>query len=362
MNAINEYLDNMFKTFPDTPEVRRARMELAQMMEDKYTELIDEGKTENEAVGIVISEFGNLSELSDILGLDGIIDEDKNYNYNSNNAKSDRNNHNNVLHRTISIAVVTLVIIIAALVVVNTITNSESSKSSKTAEAIEHKSDIAEDETEKDSDTSNNIYTYNEEVESFTNVEVQVNVLDVYIQSGDKYEVNIECDERVKPELEINDNTLILKSLKNVKNLPSDIKNVCYITVPVDTELGSININSDVGDVQIDNMLAQNIILTVSVGDVIVNGSDIKTCDIEASVGDVTLTDTKFDNIQAQVDTGDTQITTTENLSDYSFDITTDVGDISINNDEYEDKYTKTGSADKQIKVTSSVGCVKVNY
>lgn len=354
MNVINEYLDNMFKTLLDTPEVRRARIELAQMMEDKYTELIDEGKTENEAVGIVISEFGNLSELSDILGLDGIIDEDKNYN--SNNAKSGSRNHNNILLRTISIVVATLVIIIAALVVVNTLTSSES------GEAVENKSNIAEYETKKNSDTSSNIYTYNEEVERFTNIEVQVNVIDVYIQSGDKYEVKIECDERVKPELEIKDNILILKSLQDVDNIPYNTKNVCYITVPVDTELGSININSDVGDVQIDNTLAQNIILTVSVGDVMVNGSDIKTCDIDASVGDVTLTDTKFDNIQAQVDTGDTQITTTENLSDYSFDIKTAVGDININNDEYEEKYTKTGSADKQIKVTSSVGYVKVNY
>ena len=357
MNVINEYLDNMFKTLPDTPEVRRARIELAQMMEDKYTELIDEGKTENEAVGIVISEFGNLSELSDILGLDGIIDEDKNYN--SNNDKSGSRNHNNILLRTISIVAATLVIIIAALVVVNTLTSSESSES---GEAVENKSNIAEYETKKNSDTSSNIYTYNEEVERFTNIEVQVNVIDVYIQSGDKYEVKIECDERVKPELEIKDNILILKSLQDVNNIPYNTKNVCYITVPADTELGSININSDVGDVQIDNTLAQNIILTVSVGDVMVNGSDIKTCDIDASVGDVTLTDTKFDNIQAQVDTGDTQITTTENLSDYSFDIKTAVGDININNDEYEEKYTKTGSADKQIKVTSSVGYVKVNY
>lgn len=360
MNAINEYLDNMFKTFPDTPEVRRARMELAQMMEDKYTELIDEGKTENEAVGIVISEFGNLSELSDILGLDGIIDEDKKYN--SNNAKSDSTNHNNILQRVISIVVVTMIIIIATLVAVNTLTSSESPKSSETAETIDYKSDIAEDETEKDSDIKSDIYTYNEEVESFTNVEVQVNVLDVYIQSGDKYEVNIECDERVKPELEINDNTLILKSLKNVKNLPSDIKNVCYITVPADISLDSINMNSDIGDVQLDNILAQNSILTVSIGDIIVNNSDIQILGIDAPVGDVTLVDTKFDNIQAQVDAGDIQITTTENLSDYSFDIQTAIGDININDREYEENYTKTGSTDKQIKVISSVGDVKVNY
>ena len=63
METIREYLNNMFAGLPDTPEVHRAYDELAAMMEDKYTELIEEGCSENEAVGTVISEFGNLEEL-----------------------------------------------------------------------------------------------------------------------------------------------------------------------------------------------------------------------------------------------------------------------------------------------------------
>ena len=60
----------MFAGLPDTPEVRRAYEELAAMMEDKYTELIEEGLSENEAVGTVISEFGNLEELAQTLGIE----------------------------------------------------------------------------------------------------------------------------------------------------------------------------------------------------------------------------------------------------------------------------------------------------
>ncbi|HSN94092.1 MAG TPA: permease prefix domain 1-containing protein, partial [Anaerolineaceae bacterium] len=63
MEAIKSYLNNMFTNMPSTPEVVRAKEELGQMMEDKYTELRQNGKTENEAVGAVISEFGNLEEL-----------------------------------------------------------------------------------------------------------------------------------------------------------------------------------------------------------------------------------------------------------------------------------------------------------
>ena len=75
MNAIKNYLDNMFRNLPNTEEVRRAKAELLQMMEDKYEELMAEGKTENEAVGIVISEFGNLDELAESLGISEAVTE-----------------------------------------------------------------------------------------------------------------------------------------------------------------------------------------------------------------------------------------------------------------------------------------------
>lgn len=69
METIRNYLETMFLNLPKTPEVMRAKMELGQMMEDKYNELIAEGKMDNEATGIVISEFGNLEELAEELGI-----------------------------------------------------------------------------------------------------------------------------------------------------------------------------------------------------------------------------------------------------------------------------------------------------
>lgn len=73
METIRNYLENMFLNLPNTPEVYKAKNELWQMMEDKYTELKAEGKSENEAVGIVISEFGNLDELAQDLGIASFV-------------------------------------------------------------------------------------------------------------------------------------------------------------------------------------------------------------------------------------------------------------------------------------------------
>lgn len=70
METIRTYLENMFMSLPRTKDVLKAKEELLSMMEDKYSELKSEGKSENEAVGIVIAEFGNLQELADELGIE----------------------------------------------------------------------------------------------------------------------------------------------------------------------------------------------------------------------------------------------------------------------------------------------------
>lgn len=69
MDVIVAYLDTMFSPYPTTPRLVEAKAELRAMMEDAYTELITQGHSENEAVGQVITEFGNLDELAPVLGI-----------------------------------------------------------------------------------------------------------------------------------------------------------------------------------------------------------------------------------------------------------------------------------------------------
>ena len=77
METIREYIESMFRNLPQTGKVLKAKQELLSMMEDKYEELKNEGKSENEAVGTVIREFGNLEELATELGIDEEINEKK---------------------------------------------------------------------------------------------------------------------------------------------------------------------------------------------------------------------------------------------------------------------------------------------
>lgn len=69
MTAIISYLEALFSSLPKTPEVLRMQAEMTENAEDRYRDLIAQGKSEAEAVGIVISGIGTLEELKAELGI-----------------------------------------------------------------------------------------------------------------------------------------------------------------------------------------------------------------------------------------------------------------------------------------------------
>lgn len=64
MEAIRNYLDAMFLKLPDTEETRAAKEALGRKMENRYHELISQGKSESEVIGLVIAEFSANSSTS----------------------------------------------------------------------------------------------------------------------------------------------------------------------------------------------------------------------------------------------------------------------------------------------------------
>ncbi len=79
MEILINYLDAMFAAYPDTEATRTAKGELLINMEDRYKELLQNGKSQNEAVGEVISQFGNIEELMDSLNVQRVeaVEEDE---------------------------------------------------------------------------------------------------------------------------------------------------------------------------------------------------------------------------------------------------------------------------------------------
>ncbi|AEB30691.1 conserved hypothetical protein [Carnobacterium sp. 17-4] len=63
MDTIKNYVESVFVQLPRTPEMQQLKEDMLTNMEDKYLQLKSEGKSENEAIGTVLSEFGNIDEV-----------------------------------------------------------------------------------------------------------------------------------------------------------------------------------------------------------------------------------------------------------------------------------------------------------
>ena len=64
METLGNYLETMFSALPDTPAARQLKGEMLANMEEKFQDLtLRQGKSEAEAIGIIISEFGTIDEL-----------------------------------------------------------------------------------------------------------------------------------------------------------------------------------------------------------------------------------------------------------------------------------------------------------
>ena len=69
MEPIRNFVDTMFMHLPRSQEIMKLKEDVLVTMEEKYAELKSMGKSENEAIGTVISEFGNIDELVQELGV-----------------------------------------------------------------------------------------------------------------------------------------------------------------------------------------------------------------------------------------------------------------------------------------------------
>jgi hypothetical protein len=75
MNILDNYLDTMFSRYPLTPQTQDAKRELRTMMEDAYNGAIAAGRSQNEAIGQAIAEFGNIDEIAPTLGTPSVTAE-----------------------------------------------------------------------------------------------------------------------------------------------------------------------------------------------------------------------------------------------------------------------------------------------
>ena len=79
MDTIKNYVESVFVNLPRTSEMQQLKEDMLTNMEDKYLQLKTDGISENEAIGTVLSEFGNIDEIIEEYNLESKSEEVDNY-------------------------------------------------------------------------------------------------------------------------------------------------------------------------------------------------------------------------------------------------------------------------------------------
>lgn len=69
MKKIIEYVNERFSDLSKTEEAVNLKTNLIESMTEKYNQLLENGKSEEEAFGIVVYDFGSMSDIKKELGL-----------------------------------------------------------------------------------------------------------------------------------------------------------------------------------------------------------------------------------------------------------------------------------------------------
>ncbi len=204
-----------------------------------------------------------------------------------------------------------------------------------------------------------------QELEAFTNIDLDVNVLDVTIVYGDQYTIAYDCDKRYIPQYQVKDDTLYVKQSSSTNwNLFSldNAKCEMTITLPKDTQLDNLNMQVDVGDVKINGIKATSTTMDADVGDVDIDNANMGDADFSMSTGDISLDQVTFTNLKINASVGDVEISTTTSLAGYRMDLSTSVGEIEINGQDYDDDYENAGTGAGDVTVNNSTGDIEVKY
>lgn len=237
-----------------------------------------------------------------------------------------------------------------------------------------------------DSGTSHNRTTYSKELEPFSEIEIDTDVMNINIKQGDKYYLEYDCVKNREPEFGVIGNKLKIKQPQAKGWLRNHINYKCdmTLTIPVDTVLDNADISTDVGNIYINNTECNYIELASDVGNLEINSCTFKDSNIESDVGNIEINNSDIGNSNIETDTGDADIKACEfknldiyndignvnldsqniDISNYSIDLSTDLGTIRYSGTKHKKHFYQTASTPSSaytITIETDIGNITFN-
>ncbi|MEG0662146.1 MAG: DUF4097 family beta strand repeat-containing protein, partial [Anaerovoracaceae bacterium] len=231
------------------------------------------------------------------------------------------------------------------------------------------------------------------EVEPFTQVSVQGKYGDIRLISGDAYRVEFTAKDSgegnpIKPEIKVENGKLTITEKDGPSgtlagiNLAVDERDDEDIIIycPAGVDLSAVEIQSELGDVEIEQVGIKTLNAVMAYGDMNLRGATIETATIKMDKGDLEGENLTNSGLNVTLDygdvdlvgrfTGETNITTSNGDIDlqvnapkeeYNYNLAVDLGELSINDRKGEAPSVQIGVANT-INLTTTRGDVELDF
>lgn len=207
------------------------------------------------------------------------------------------------------------------------------------------------------------------------------------VKRGDKFRVEAtSVSDSFKAE--VKNNTLVIDDTDFINNfLWFDFGTKFYkkasitVYVPDGFDAGRIDIDNGAGDVRLDNIITDILIIDAGVGDITGENIQARKVDANGGVGDITFTDIDFSDVdfdsgvgdieiegiikgESEFDcgVGDLDIIIKGSREDYALDVDSGIGSIRVNGSKVSSEYNDNYKADHTISISGGIGDVEIDF
>ena len=199
------------------------------------------------------------------------------------------------------------------------------------------------------------------ELETFTNISIDADLMDLTLETGNGYRISYRCNKKMTPEYRVESDTLYITQ-SPASPLGNNNQCTVVVTVPADVLLSMVSIDLDLGDVDLDSIKTQSLDLTARLGDVDLEHCELGSSTVSANLGDVDLDDCGFTNLDVTVDMGDLYVNSSAALSDHTIEAEIDMGELEINGNTYRNKFSQAGQNGYTVSLRSHMGDVELTW
>ncbi|MBO6046859.1 MAG: DUF4097 family beta strand repeat protein [Erysipelotrichaceae bacterium] len=194
--------------------------------------------------------------------------------------------------------------------------------------------------------------------DSVTSINIDAKAMDITIKVGAP-SIRLSGNSDYFPTYDIDDDRLTI-----TQNEMSHVvvKSTVKLTLTLSqTQLKSLNIQMNAGDIRIENIDATYTSINDNAGDVKVMDAKLGQTVIQLNAGDVKLNGTIFTNFTVNNNAGDIKINDIPEFKKYDVRLSTSVGDIKVNGDKLKSPYQQIGNNDYFIDISTNLGDIKIS-